>query len=856
MTEPTFDPDKPAPSSRGPRTPKSQPRAGKSGGWSLRLWPSIVLGVLLLGAAGAMFLAFCVILLWPRLPDLSKVTDYRPDLPLRVFTAKGTLIGEFGVQRRAVVPYDQVPKQLKQAVLAAEDSRFFEHGAIDFAGVARAALADFGAGGAVQGASTITMQVARDFYLSPEKTPLRKFVEALLAYKIENTLSKDQILDRYINQVYLGQRAYGFAAAAQVYYGKPLTELSLAQMAVLAGLPQAPSAYNPQSSMKLAVWRQHYVLGRMLALGNITRQQYEQALAAPLNVLTGQGVLHYSVDADYAAEAVRELMVARFGEAAYTDGYKVTTTLVDADQTAANAAVRAGLLAYDRHTGWRGPEAHVDLPASAQDATQAALRALKPAHDVGGLKAAVVLSVDPKAVVVIRRDGQQETISGQGLDFCRTGLNSKASAAKRLRVGSLVRLHKDAKGAWSIVQLPLAQSALVSLQPQTGAVQAWVGGFDFNHEKFDHVDQAYRQPGSSFKPFIYSAAVAEGLAPSTVIDDSPISINPGPGQPLWQPHNYENGFAGPIPAAAALAHSDNVCAVRVVLAVGVPYARYHASQFGLPLNQIPPYPTMVLGAGSFTPLQMARAYGVFASGGYLVQPMLISKITDARGNLVYQAPKPVLGEADAPRIISPGNAYLLTRMMQDVIQYGTGAAARALGRTDLAGKTGTTSDFHDAWFDGYNHNRVTVTWVGYNQPRSLGKGEQGASVALPIWMQYMRTALSGDPDIPWAAPPEVVQIPVNPATGFASVGDFAVPNPKEAYFLQQYPPLDPAAVPGLAAGSSSAAATGTVGTAGGQLTSGSGQPVTAGAAPGPVPNPRPAPAQNNGSFIVLPGAGQ
>ncbi len=293
-----------------------------------------------------------------------------------------------------------------------------------------------------------------------------------------------------------------------------------------------------------------------------------------------------------------------------------------------------------------------------------------------------------------------------------------------------------------------------------------------------------------------------------------------------------------------------------MLAVGVPYARYHASQFGLPLNQIPPYPTMVLGAGSFTPLQMARAYGVFASGGYLVQPMLISKITDARGNLVYQAPKPVLGEADAPRIISPGNAYLLTRMMQDVIQYGTGAAARALGRTDLAGKTGTTSDFHDAWFDGYNHNRVTITWVGYNQPRSLGKGEQGASVALPIWMQYMRTALSGDPDIPWAAPPEVVQIPVNPATGFASVGDFAVPNAKEAYFLQQYPPLDPAAVPGLAAGSSSAAAAGTVETAGGQLTSGSGQPVTAGAAPGPVANPRPAPAQNNGPFIVLPGAGR
>jgi Membrane carboxypeptidase/penicillin-binding protein len=521
-------------------------------------WFAILLGLALLVLAGALLLAVGVTMLWPRLPDLNKVTDYRPDLPLRVYSAQHTLIGEFGVQRRAVIPYDQVPKQLKQAVLAAEDSRFFDHGAVDFAGVARAALADFGAGGAVQGASTITMQVARDFYLSPEKTPLRKFVEALMAYKIENTLTKDQILDRYLNQVYLGQRAYGFAAAAQVYYGKPLTELSLAQMAVLAGLPQAPSAYNPQNSMKLAVWRQHYVLGRMLALGDITKQQYDEAVAAPLDVLAGQGVLHYSVDADYAAEAVREIMVARFGEAAYTDGYKVTTTLVDRDQTAANAAVRAGLLAYDRRNGWRGPERHVDLPDGEHAAAKAAVAALKNAHDVGGLKAAVVLQVSPKTVVVVRRDGQQETISGDGLAFCRPGLYDKAPAAKRVVVGSVVRLLKQAKGGWDIVQLPQAQSALVSLQPQTGAVMAWVGGFDFNHEKFDHVDQAYRQPGSSFKPFIYSAAVAEGLAPSTIIDDAPISINPGAGQPLWQPHNYENAFSGPMPAAAALAHSDNV----------------------------------------------------------------------------------------------------------------------------------------------------------------------------------------------------------------------------------------------------------------------------------------------------------
>ncbi len=859
MTEPSLQPDKPAPSPASPPR-KPQPRSRKPARRGLPRWASILLGLALLGLAGALLLTVGVVMLWPRLPDLNKVTDYRPDLPLRVYTSQGTLIGEFGVQRRAVMAYAQVPKQLKQAVLAAEDSRFFEHGAVDFTGVIRAALADFGAGGAVQGASTITMQVARDFYLSPEKTPLRKFVEALMAYKIENTLSKDQILDRYLNQVYLGQRAYGFAAAAQVYYGKPLTELSLAQMAVLAGLPQAPSAYNPQNSMKLAVWRQHYVLGRMLALGDITRQQYDDALAAPLHVLAGQGVLHYSVDADYAAEAVREIMVARFGEAAYTDGYKVTTTLLDADQTAANAAVRAGLLAYDRRQGWRGPERRIDLPDGAHAAAQAAVAALKNAHDVGGLKAAVVLRVSPQAVVVVRRDGQQETVTGDGLAFCRPGLYDKAPAAKRLVVGSVVRLLRLPKGGWSLAQLPLAQSALVSLQPQTGAVQAWVGGFDFNHEKFDHVDQAYRQPGSSFKPFIYSAAVAEGLAPSTIIDDAPISINPGAGQPLWQPHNYENQFAGPMPAAAALAHSDNVCAVRVVLAVGVPYARDHASQFGLPLDQIPPYPTMVLGAGSFTPLQMARAYGVFASGGYLVQPMLIRQVVDARGNVLFTAPKTVLGQQDAPRIISPGNAYLMTRMMQDVIHYGTGAAAQALGRTDLAGKTGTTSHFFDAWFDGYNHNRVTITWVGYNQPRSLGRGEQGASVALPIWMQYMRTALQGDPDIPWAAPPDVVQIPVNPATGFASVGRFAVPNAKEAYFLQQYPPLDPAAVPAQLLGAASAAsAAGVVGAAGGQIISGSGEPISSGT---PAPSARPAakaqpvPQQNNAPFIVLPGLGK
>ncbi|OIQ80644.1 penicillin-binding protein 1A [mine drainage metagenome] len=797
MTEPTFEPAKGAGGKPKPPT-AGKPARRKPASAAPRRWPAALLGLALLGLAGVLLLAYGAVLLWPRLPDLNEVTDYRPDLPLRVYTAQGTLIGEFGVQRRAVIPYDKVPLQLKQAVLAAEDSRFFEHGAIDFAGVARAALADFGAGGAVQGASTLTMQVARDFYLSPEKTPLRKLVETLLAYKIENTLSKEQIFDRYINQVYLGQRAYGFAAAAQVYFGKPLTELSLAQFAVLAGLPQAPSAYNPQSNLKLAVWRQHYVLGRMLALGDITRAQYEQALAAPLNVASGQGVLHYSVQADFAAETVRRIMVSRFGESAYTDGYRVTTTLLDRDQNAATAAVRAGVIAYDRRGGWRGPEAHV-----AVDDAAAVRAALKNRPAVGGLHAAVVLDVTPGGVQLLNRSGEQIMVSGAGLDFCRAGLNPRAPQARRLLRGAIVRL-RQVGGHWQITQLPQVQSALVSMQPSTGAVQAWVGGFDFAREKFDHVNQAYRQPGSSFKPFIYSAAVALGLAPSTIIDDAPLSINPGPGQPLWQPHNYEGRFEGRMPASTALAKSDNVAAVRVVLAVGVPYARLHAAQFGLPLAQIPPYPTMVLGAGSFSPLQMARAYSVFASGGYLVQPHLISQVADARGRVLYRWRQPALGSVEAPRIISAGNAFLLTNMMQDVIRRGTGGAARALGRDELAGKTGTTSSFRDAWFDGYDHNHVAIAWVGFDQPRSLGNGMQGAAVALPIWIDYMRTALQGSTDTPWAVPPDVVQLPIDPDTGFASLASGGTSQP--SYFLQQYPPLDGAMARGGAARPSPAAA--------------------------------------------------
>ncbi|CUA94039.1 penicillin-binding protein 1A [Thiomonas bhubaneswarensis] len=757
---------------RARRKPSSRP-----------LWLRLLLGAVLLGVAALLGLVFAVVMLYPRLPALSELTDYRPDLPLRVYTAEGTLIGEFGVQRRTVVPFDQIPLRVRQAFLAAEDSQFYEHGAVDWSGVFRAALADLMHGAAVQGASTITMQVARDFYLSPQKTPLRKFTEALMAYKIEHELSKDQILERYLNQVYLGQRAYGVAAASQVYYGKPLDQLSLAQIAVLAGLPKAPSAFNPQTNIKAALIRQHYVLGRMLALGDITRAEYDHAMHAPLDVVAGQGLLRYKVDADYAAEQVREIMVARFGESAYTDGYKVYTTLHDKDQAAAVSAVHSGVLAYDQRHGWRGPQARIDLPPHDADALGTATKALKAFDSAGGLYPAVVLHASPKLVEAVLATGNTVELSGDALRFAAAGLSPKATAKQRIDRGSVVWLQKLAKG-WRLAQMPDVQSALVSLDPKDGAVRAWVGGFDYNQEKFDHVNQAFRQPGSSFKPFIYSAAVDEGLAPTTIIDDSPITLNPGPGQPPWTPHNYDNERLGAVPASLALAHSDNVCAVKVLLAVGIPYARQFASRFGLPLDQIPPYPTMVLGAGSFTPLQMATAYAVFANGGSLVEPYLIKRIVDAHGAEVY-AHKPVIAGQSAPRIISAANAFLTTQMLQAVIQHGTGAAALSLGRVDLAGKTGTSQNFHDAWFDGFNPDLVAITWMGYNNQRDLYRGEQGAKAALPIWMDYMRVALQGKPDVPWPVPPGIISAQVNPATGFASSSSSAV----TGYFLQNFPPL-------------------------------------------------------------------
>jgi penicillin-binding protein 1A len=714
--------------------------------------------------AAGLLLAFPVALVYPTLPSLDALTHYRPRLPLRVYSAQGTLIGEFGEERRDVVKLADVPAQVKAAVLAAEDARFYEHNGVDYLGIVRAAIADIRSHGAREGASTITMQLARNFFLTADKTFIRKLTEVLLAYKIERLLSKDEILGLYINQIYMGQRAYGFVAAARVYFDKSLAELTLAQAALLAGLPKAPSRYNPISNPGLAAARQRYVLSRMLALGSITEAAYDAARAEPLVV--ARRVASYSVDAAYVAEAVRKMMVREFDQDAYTEGYSVYTTLQDADQKAADDAVRAGILAYDSRHGYRGPESFDPLPREPGRALDGIDRKLAGLSAVDDLQPAVVMRADRTEIVVRSKAGRTVRIRGAGLRLAAPAL--KGTAAPALAAGAVVRIRMDQQGEWEIAQLPEVQAALVALDPSTGAVLALCGGFDFSRNEFDHALQAFRQPGSSFKPFIYSAALEKGFMPATIVDDSPFVVPPSyPGGKPWAPHNYENDFAGPIPLRRALAQSRNVAAARVIESIGVPYARDYATRFGFRLDQVPPYPTMVLGVGSFTPLQMAAAYAVFANGGFFVKPYLVERVLDRAGKVVFQA-APALPGAGAPQVIDPRNAFIMTTMLQGVVRRGTAARARALGRRDLAGKTGTTDDFVDAWFDGYNPDRVAVAWMGYDQPQSLGRGEVGARAALPIWMDYMRVALKGAPDRPYPVPKGVVSAMAAPSDAPAS----------------------------------------------------------------------------------------
>ncbi len=731
----------------------------------LKRWLLYVVSVALgLALVGALLGAFVLALLYPTLPSLETLTDYQPKVPLRVVSAEGDLLGEFGEERRAVVKISEVPDVMKKAILAAEDERFYQHGGVDFLSVIRAAYANL-TSGSQQGAGTITMQVARNFFLTREKTLTRKLREVLLAWKIEGSLSKDEILELYVNQIFLGQRAYGFAAAAQIYFGKTLKDVTVAEAAMLAGLPKAPSSFNPVTNPKRAKTRQHYVLRRMHDLRYIGDGAYAEAQNAPLAVRQGLKELP-TLNAQFAAEMARQVVFEAYGEDAYTKGLTVWTTIRKADQEAAYAAVRRGVLDYDRRHGYRGPEAYANLGSETTDADQVLDRVFQEVADADNLLVAVVLEASPGEVRAMLASGDTIAVTGDGLRFVARALADKAASSQRIRRGAVIRVSRDDKGRYAIGQLPQVESAFVALDPGNGAVSALVGGFDFDRNKFNHVTQAQRQPGSAFKPFIYSAALEKGFSPATVVNDAPFFVPAErAGGEEWEPKNYDGKFEGPMRLRTALAKSKNLVTVRVLQAISPQYAQDYIARFGFDPKLHPAYLTMGLGAGAVTPLQLAAAYSVFANGGYRINPYLIARITDARGATLSEA-KPGTATNNAERAIDPRNAFVMTTMLRDVVSYGTATRAQVLGRKDIAGKTGTTNEYVDAWFAGYTPTTVGVAWIGFDQPKSLGTNETGSVAALPIWIAYMQKALKGQPEVKLHEPPQgLLSVRINADTG-------------------------------------------------------------------------------------------
>ncbi len=717
--------------------------------WVLRplgwLVVSVMAGLLLIAALVAIALAVA----YPNLPSITSLTDYRPKLPLRVFSADGVLLGEFGEERRSFVPIAKIPKVMKDAVLAIEDARFYDHGGVDYLGMLRAGLAQFSEARS-QGASTITMQVARNFYLSTEKTFTRKIYEVLLTWKIESQLSKDQILEAYMNQIYLGQRSYGFAAASEIYFGKPLNDVTIAEAAMLAGLPKAPSAYNPIVNPKRATVRQQHIIERMQANDFISE---DEATAAKAEKLRYRTQLEVAVHAGFVAETARQLIFMQYGDESYSRGLNATLTVNAAEQAVAYRALRRGLMDFELRQIYRGPEAYVDLPADAAALDTRVAEALAEHPDNDDLRAAVVLEASPRKVVVVLQDGEEITVTGDGLKPVASGLGDKAAPQKQIRRGAVVRMLRNPKGQWSLTQVPEVEGAFVALDPSTGAIRAMVGGFAFGKNKFNRATQAWRQPGSSFKPFIYSAALERGFTPATVINDAPLFFDAGTtGSQPWEPKNYDGTFDGPMSLKRGLAKSKNLVSIRVLQSVGAPFAQQWVTRFGFDADKHPAYLTMALGAGSVTPLQMASAYGVFANGGYLVGPRLIDRVVDAKGRVLQQSPPPGLDES--MRTLDARNAFVMTSLLQEVTRSGTAARAQAmLKRSDIYGKTGTTNDSMDAWFAGWHPSLVAVVWMGYDNPRKLGDRETGGGLALPIWVEYMQQVLKGVPVLE-AKPPE------------------------------------------------------------------------------------------------------
>ncbi|MGA0570209.1 penicillin-binding protein 1A [Variovorax sp. VNK109] len=766
----------PSNNSTGDDKPAASPaaRSGLMSHWLVRLalWSG---GLAVAGAISLLvIIAVALSVAYPNLPDISDLQDYRPKLPLRVYSSEGTLIGEFGEERRNLMPIGDIPKVMKDAVLAAEDARFFEHGGVDYVGVVRAGLANVGRAKS-QGASTITMQVARNVYLSAEKTYTRKIYEILLTFKLEHLLSKDQILEIYMNQIFLGNRSYGFAAASEAYYGKPIRDISIAEAAMLAGLPKAPSAYNPIVNPKRARARQMYIIDRMQENGFITAAQAEAARNENLKVRAGPDASR--LHAEYVAETVRQLMYAQYGESTYTRGLNVFTTLNATEQAAAYKALRRGIMDYERRQFYRGPEKFIDLPTDPKEADDAIDEVLVEHPDNGDVMSAVVLQASPKGISAVRQNGEAVEITGEGLKPAQSGLSEKAAPNIKIRRGAVIRVAKTPKNTWEITQLPEVEGAFVALDPRTGAVRAMVGGFDWDKNKFNHVTQAWRQPGSSFKPFIYSAALEKGFTPATVINDAPLFFDAGVtgGQP-WEPKNYDGTFDGPMSIRRGLAKSKNMISIRILQAVGPQNAQEWVSRFGFDTEKHPAYLTMALGAGSVTPMQMATAYSVFANGGYRVSPYLITKVTDQKGKVLVETQPGQLD--DSVRAIDARNAFVMNSLLQEVTRSGTAArASGALKRSDIYGKTGTTNDSMDAWFAGYQQSVAAVVWIGYDTPRKLGDRETGGGLSLPVWINFMETALKGVPVSEPSAPEGVMNVggewyynEFGPGAGIASLG--------------------------------------------------------------------------------------
>jgi len=716
--------------------------------WATGLAAAAVLSV-------AILVALALAVAFPNLPDISELSDYRPKLPLRVFSADGDLLAEFGEERRNLTPISEIPKVMTQAVLAIEDARFYQHGGVDYLGVIRAGLANVGRAKS-QGASTITMQVARNVYLSSEKTFTRKIYEILLTFKLEHMLTKDQILEIYMNQIFLGNRAYGFAAASDAYFGKPLKDITIAEAAMLAGLPKAPSAYNPISNPQRARVRQRHIIERMLENGFIDENQAEVAKNQELKIRSNSA--SRQVHAEYVAEMVRQLMYAQYGDETYTRGLDVRTTLRTADQNTAYRALRKGIMDFERRQIYRGPEKFITVPAKAQEAEDAVDEVLEDHPDNGDVMSAVILEADAKKIKAMRQGGYVLEISGDGLKPAQSGLSDKAPPNIKLRRGAVIRVAKTPKDTWEITQLPEVEGAFVAIDPRDGSIRALVGGFDFTKNKFNHVTQAWRQPGSSFKPFIYSAALEKGFTPSTVINDAPLFFDAGVtgGQP-WEPKNYDGTFEGPMSLRRGLAKSKNMISIQILRSIGTQYAQDWITHFGFEAEKHPPYLTMALGAGSVTPMQMVVGYSTFANGGYRVNPWLITKVSEQRGKVLVETKMPTLEESE--RTIDARNAFMMSSLLQEVTRSGTAARAQAtLKRPDVYGKTGTTNDSMDAWFAGYQPTIAAVTWIGYDTPRKLGDKETGGGLSLPVWISFMESALKNVPVMEFTAPEGVIHV--------------------------------------------------------------------------------------------------